>query len=76
MLIFLQKIYDIYSFKIIPKIGEAVLKDHDSYQYLVESIRKFPSQDEFKKMIERVGFKNASYENLTFGTAAIHVGSK
>ena len=73
---FLQKIYDIYSFKLIPKIGEAVLKDRSSYQYLVESIRKFPPQDEFKKMIENAGFKNASYQNLTFGTAAIHVGIK
>lgn len=73
---FLQKIYDIYSFKLIPKIGEVVLKDRDSYQYLVESIRKFPPQDEFKKMIEKAGFKNASYQNLTFGTAAIHTGIK
>ncbi len=73
---FLQKIYDIYSFKLIPKIGEVVLKDRASYQYLVESIRKFPPQDEFKKMIERAGFKNASYQNLTFGTAAIHTGIK
>jgi ubiquinone/menaquinone biosynthesis methyltransferase len=73
---FLQKIYDIYSFKLIPKIGEVVMKDRSSYQYLVESIRKFPPQDEFKKMIENAGFKNASYQNLTFGTAAIHVGIK
>ena len=73
---FLQKIYDTYSFKIIPKIGEVVLKDRASYQYLVESIRKFPSQDNFKKMIETVGFKNASYKNLSFGAAAIHVGHK
>lgn len=73
---FLQKIYDTYSFKVIPKIGELVLKDRESYQYLVESIRKFPSQDDFKKMIEVAGFKNVSYQNLTFGTAAIHVGIK
>ncbi|MBM3580011.1 MAG: bifunctional demethylmenaquinone methyltransferase/2-methoxy-6-polyprenyl-1,4-benzoquinol methylase UbiE [Alphaproteobacteria bacterium] len=72
----LQKIYDIYSFKLIPKIGAVVLNDRESYQYLVESIRKFPPQDEFKKMIEKAGFKNASYQNLTFGTAAIHVGTK
>lgn len=73
---FLQKIYDTYSFKIIPKIGEVILKDRQSYQYLVESIRKFPDQDKFKKMIEDVGFKNASYQNLSFGAAAIHVGLK
>ncbi|MBP7709726.1 MAG: bifunctional demethylmenaquinone methyltransferase/2-methoxy-6-polyprenyl-1,4-benzoquinol methylase UbiE [Rickettsiales bacterium] len=73
---FLQKIYDAYSFKVIPKIGEVILKDRASYQYLVESIRKFPSQDEFKKMIEVAGFKNVSYQNLSFGAAAIHVGIK
>lgn len=73
---FLQKIYDAYSFKVIPKIGEVVLKDRASYQYLVESIRKFPSQEQFKKMIEAAGFKNVSYQNLSFGIAAIHVGIK
>ena len=73
---FLQKIYDAYSFKVIPKIGEVILKDRASYQYLVESIRKFPSQDEFKKMISSAGFKNVSYQNLSFGAAAIHVGIK
>ena len=73
---FLQKIYDTYSFKVIPKIGEVILKDRQSYQYLVESIRKFPSQDEFKKMIEVAGFKNVSYKNLSFGAAAIHLGYK
>ena len=73
---FLQKIYDTYSFKVIPKIGELVLKDRESYQYLVESIRKFPPQDQFKKMIGDAGFKNTSYQNLSFGAAAIHVGIK
>ena len=73
---FLQKIYDAYSFKVIPKIGEVILKDRDSYQYLVESIRKFPPQDEFKKMIENAGFKNVTYKNLSFGAAAIHAGIK
>lgn len=73
---FLQKIYDTYSFKIIPKVGEIVLKDRESYQYLVESIRKFPNQDDFKKMIDSAGFKNSSYKNLSFGAAAIHMGYK
>lgn len=73
---FLQKVYDTYSFKVIPKIGEVVLKDKESYQYLVESIRQFPDQDTFKKMIAEVGFQNASYQNLSFGTAAIHSGIK
>lgn len=73
---FLQKIYDSYSFKVIPKIGDIILKDKDSYQYLVESIRQFPNQDQFKEMIENAGFKQVTYQNLTFGTAAIHVGIK
>ena len=73
---FLQKIYDAYSFKVIPKIGEIVLQDKNSYQYLVESIRKFPSQNDFQKMIEKAGFRNVAYKNLSFGAAAIHVGVK
>lgn len=74
--IFLQKIYDTYSFKIIPKIGEVILKDHDSYQYLVESIRKFPDQKTFTKLIENAGFSRVGYQNLTFGACAIHWGFK
>ena len=74
--IFLQKIYDTYSFKIIPKIGEFILKDHDSYQYLVESIRKFPDQKSFAKLIENSGFSRVGYQNLTFGACAIHWGFK
>ena len=50
-------------------------KDEDSYQYLVESIEKFPKQEEFKKMIEEAGFHNVDYHNLSFGTCAIHVGT-
>ncbi len=73
---FLQKIYDTYSFKVIPKIGELVLKDRNSYQYLVESIRKFPTQENFQKMIEKAGFNNVKYKNLSFGVAAIHVGER
>lgn len=73
---FLQKFYDAYSFNVIPCIGEVVLKDRASYQYLVESIRKFPNQEKFKNMISEAGFKNAQYQNLSFGTAAIHSGVK
>lgn len=73
---FLQKFYDCYSFNIIPHIGEIILKDRESYQYLVESIRKFPNQEKFQKMLEEAGFKNTSYQNLSFGTAAIHIGYK
>lgn len=70
----LAKIYDSYSFHVIPKIGEFVAKDKDSYQYLVESIRMFPQQRELVRMMEQAGFSRAKYENLTFGTVAIHQG--
>ena len=73
---FLQKIYNFYSFKIIPKIGEIIAKDRDSYQYLVESIRKFPPQEEFKKMIDGANFQQSCFINLSFGTVAIHIATK
>jgi demethylmenaquinone methyltransferase/2-methoxy-6-polyprenyl-1,4-benzoquinol methylase len=72
----LAKLYDLYSFNLIPKIGKLVANDEDSYQYLVESIRKFPNQENFKKMIEKAGFKNVSYTSLNFGVVAIHIGWK
>ncbi len=72
----LETIYDQYSLKVIPKIGELVLKDGDSYQYLVESIRKFPKQEDFLSMIKEAGFKNCKFQSLTFGSVAIHVGHK
>ncbi len=72
----LAKLYDLYSFKAIPKIGKLVAGDEDSYQYLVESIRKFPNQENFKKMIEKAGFSNVSYTSLNFGVVAIHTGFK
>ncbi len=72
----LQKMYDQYSFKIIPGLGELIAGDRDSYQYLVESIRKFPEQDQFSKVLSSKGFDNVKYRNLTFGIAAIHSGWK
>jgi demethylmenaquinone methyltransferase / 2-methoxy-6-polyprenyl-1,4-benzoquinol methylase len=72
----LSKVYDTYSFNIIPRVGGLVLNDKDSYQYLVESIRKFPNQEKFKEMIDAAGFKNCSYKSLSFGAVAIHVGYK
>ena len=68
----LQKAYDLYSFNVIPRMGEAVTGDRASYQYLVESIRRFPDQDRFLSMIREAGFGNASYRNLSLGVAAIH----
>jgi demethylmenaquinone methyltransferase/2-methoxy-6-polyprenyl-1,4-benzoquinol methylase len=70
----LDKVYDSYSFAAIPRIGKWVTGDGDPYQYLVESIRRFPDQETFKRMIEEAGFARASYRNLTGGVAAIHSG--
>jgi len=68
----LDKIYDLYSFKLLPEIGAFVAKDRDSYQYLAESIRKFPPQETFAQMIRDAGFDQVKYRNLTGGIAAIH----
>lgn len=73
---FLRRVYDEYSYRLIPKIGEIVAKDRDSYQYLVESIRKFPPQKELQKRLESAGFSRCRFENLTFGVVAIHEGVK
>lgn len=73
---FLQKIYDFYSFKFIPKMGEVILKDRESYQYLVESIRKFPDAESFKQMIQKAGLKNVEFKTMNFGVVALHVGVK
>ncbi|MEC9432090.1 MAG: bifunctional demethylmenaquinone methyltransferase/2-methoxy-6-polyprenyl-1,4-benzoquinol methylase UbiE [Pseudomonadota bacterium] len=70
----LQKLYDLYSFNVIPTMGKAVTGDRDSYQYLVESIRKFPDQETFLDMVRDAGFARASYRNYTMGVAAIHSG--
>ena len=70
--LWLQKLYDLYSFKIIPKIGGLVLNDVDSYQYLVESIRVFPDQENFLQLINQAGFVNSGYQNLSCGVACLH----
>ncbi len=70
----LQKAYDAYSFKVIPWLGEIVANDRASYQYLIESIRKFPGQEAFAARIRKAGFSRVSYENLTGGVAALHMG--
>ena len=72
----MQKAYDLYSFNVIPRMGQAIANDRDSYQYLVESIRKFPDQDTFLAMLRKAGFENAKYRNLTMGIAALHSGWK
>jgi ubiquinone/menaquinone biosynthesis methyltransferase len=68
--------YDGFSYNIIPKIGHAVAKDRDSYQYLVESIRKFPKQRALTARMKAAGFQKCRFENLSFGIAAIHSGIK
>lgn len=70
----LDKIYDAYSFTVIPAVGKVVTGDGQPYRYLVESIRTFPKQDDFKAMIAAAGFANVTYRNLTGGTVAIHSG--
>ena len=71
-----QKAYDLYSFNVIPVMGKLITNDRDSYQYLVESIRKFPDQETFLSMVQQSGFENASYRNLSFGIAVLHSGWK
>ena len=72
----LQWAYDRYSFNVIPAMGQVVAGDRDSYQYLVESIRKFPDQESFAAMIRASGFGQVKYRNLTLGIAALHSGWK
>lgn len=72
----LQKAYDLYSFNVIPPMGKMVTNDRDSYQYLVESIRRFPDQERFAEMIRSAGFEQVKFRNLTFGIAALHSGWK
>jgi len=71
------KVYDFFSFNVIPEIGGALANDKESYRYLVESIRKFPTQEKLKKMLEEhCGLYKVKYYNLTNGIAAIHIGHK
>ena len=72
----MQWAYDRYSFNVIPKLGEVIANDRDSYQYLVESIRKFPKQEPFAEMIRKGGFEMVKYRNLSLGIAALHSGWK
>lgn len=72
----LSKVYDSYSFNILPKIGQLVANDADSYQYLAESIRMHPDQDTLKGMMDNAGFEQTSYHNLTGGIVALHRGYK
>ena len=70
----LEKLYDAYSFHIMPKLGQWIAGDSDSYQYLVESIRRFPPQQQLVDLMQTTGFAHCRYTNLTGGIAAIHSG--
>jgi demethylmenaquinone methyltransferase/2-methoxy-6-polyprenyl-1,4-benzoquinol methylase len=72
----IDSLYELYSFQVIPRIGEAVTGDREAYQYLVESIRKFPKPPTFAKMIEATGLRRVSFTPMTAGVVALHSGWK
>ena len=72
----LQKAYDWYSFKVLPRLGKAVAGDDASYRYLAESIRMHPAQEELKTLMKEGGFGHVDYHNMTGGVVALHVGIK
>jgi len=72
----LEKMYDWYSFNVLPRLGRFIARDEASYRYLAESIRMHPSQEELKGMMKMAGFGHVEYHNLTAGVAALHVGIK
>ena len=72
----LSKIYDTYSFSVLPKLGQLITQDAESYQYLAESIRMHPDQDTLKDMMIDAGFANCEYHNMTGGVVALHKGTK
>jgi len=72
----LEKVYDWYSFKVLPRLGKLIAGDDTSYRYLAESIRMHPGQQELKTMMHKVGLSHVDYHNLTGGIAALHVGIK
>jgi len=72
----LEKAYDLYSFKLLPKMGELIANDADSYRYLAESIRMHPGQEELKQMMLDAGLERVEYFNMTGGVVAVHRGYK
>ncbi|MBY0562288.1 bifunctional demethylmenaquinone methyltransferase/2-methoxy-6-polyprenyl-1,4-benzoquinol methylase UbiE [Hyphomicrobium sp.] len=72
----LDRLYDFHSFEIIPRLGQLTAGDAESYRYLVESIRRFPTQEKFAELVRNAGFSRVNYRNLTGGIAAIHGGWK
>lgn len=72
----IRRLYDQYSFQVIPPMGQILASQWQPYQYLVESIRKFPNQEQFSMLIKDAGFECVVHENLTGGICAIHSGFK
>ena len=72
----IARAYDWYSFKVLPRLGQLVAGDADSYRYLAESIRMHPGQEELKALMKKAGFGHVDYHNLTGGVVALHVGIK
>ena len=72
----LRPMYDMYSFSILPKLGEWIAKDEDSYRYLAESIRMHPDQSTLQQMFAQAGFDRCSYVNMSAGIVAAHIGYK
>ena len=70
----LAALYELYSFNVIPRVGEAVTGDREAYQYLVESIRKFPRPERFADMMRAAGFRRVSFTPMTGGVVALHSG--
>lgn len=71
-----RPIYNLFSFTVIPRLGAWIARSPEAYQYLVESIRRFPDQRSFQALIESAGFVDVRYRNLSFGIACIHVGTR
>jgi demethylmenaquinone methyltransferase/2-methoxy-6-polyprenyl-1,4-benzoquinol methylase len=72
----IRPFYNLFSFTVIPRLGAWVARAPEAYNYLIESIRRFPDQEEMKAIMARAGFADVRYRNLTFGIACIHVGTK
>lgn len=72
----IKPFYDLFSFSVIPRLGALVARNPEAYTYLVESIRRFPDQQEMQRIMEQAGFSAVSYRNLSFGIACLHRGSK
>jgi demethylmenaquinone methyltransferase/2-methoxy-6-polyprenyl-1,4-benzoquinol methylase len=71
-----ERAYDFWSFQVLPRLGQLVASDRDSYRYLAESIRRFPNQEKLAGMLDEVGFERVTWENLSAGIAAIHRGAR